>query len=73
MSLPMREIYYILRCPKCQLALSESRHIRELPIENNHYCYGCDSYVDLSYNDVEIKVRTRDIEDLIFKSGDTEC
>lgn len=73
MSLPMRETYYILRCPKCQLALAESRHIRELPIENNYYCYGCDNYVDLSYNDVEIKVRTRDIEDLILKSGDTEC
>lgn len=70
-SLPMRTISYILRCPKCQLALSESRHIRELPIENNHYCYGCDSYVDLSYNDVEIKVHKRDVEDLLFKSGDS--
>ena len=53
MSEEKKKLYFVLRCPECNLALFKARFIQDLPIKQNYHCYGCDRDIIFSPDDVE--------------------
>ena len=65
MSEEKKKLYFVLRCPECNLALFKARFIQDLPIKQNYHCYGCDRDIIFSPDDVEFNFRVKDHENIV--------